>query len=285
MDIFTVINCVVNGLMMFTSTTGNFFVLFAIVASSSLHSASNVFLCNLAVSDLLVGFAMQPVYIAYELVTKSRPFLTITARLLFGVCCGVSLCSMTALSVDRFLTLHYHLLYPNMMTQKRALCVSFSLWFIAIALSAFSLWHGSQAVLAIAILICVIVSCFSYVRIYQIVRHHRSVIHSQQVSVQRVSTSLAIKSAINTFIYFICMVFCYFPMFTSMLIYTINPGVSSEYWTITNTFVFMNSSLNPLLYCWRLRELRSAVSKKMRKMLCKQTDETPRIPVFTLQPK
>ncbi len=36
------------------------------------------------------------------------------------------------------------------------------------------------------------------------------------------------------------------------------------------TVVFMNSSINPFLYCWRLSELRTAVVKTARKMFCAQ---------------
>ena len=44
-------------------------------------------------------------------------------------------------------------------------------------------------------------------------------------------------------------------------------------WHFADTAVFMNSSINPFLYCWRLRELRTAVVKTARQMLCKQTEE------------
>ena len=39
------------------------------------------------------------------------------------------------------------------------------------------------------------------------------------------------------------------------------------------TLVFFNSCINPFLYCWRLHELRTAVVKTARKMLCKETEE------------
>jgi len=44
-------------------------------------------------------------------------------------------------------------------------------------------------------------------------------------------------------------------------------------WNFAYTAVFMNSSINPLLYYWRLRELRTAVAKTTRQMLCKKREE------------
>ena len=36
----------------------------------------------------------------------------------------------------------------------------------------------------------------------------------------------------------------------------------------TGTLVLLNSSLNPLLYCWKIREVRQAVKDTMRELLC-----------------
>ena len=34
-------------------------------------------------------------------------------------------------------------------------------------------------------------------------------------------------------------------------------------WKLSSTVVFMNSALNPFIYCWRLREIRTAVKKSL----------------------
>ena len=69
-ETIVIINCVFNSLLMLISIVGNALVLAAILKTPSLRSPSTVFLCSLAVSDLLVGFVVQPVYIASELVTS-----------------------------------------------------------------------------------------------------------------------------------------------------------------------------------------------------------------------
>ena len=277
MDSLTVINVFLNALLMIISVVGNVVVLAAILKTPFLRSPAFTFLGSLAMSDLFVGLVMQPVYIAHEL--NPDRLLGLTANVLFGKGCGVSLCTMTAISVDRLLALHYHMRYPNMMTRKRAIYASTAIWFIAFILSCLSLWHRSHAVLAVATATCILVSTFCYMRIYKIVRQHHSQIYSQQLAVQSVSSEhnlnllKSTRSAINTFIYYISMIVCYFPMFTSMLIYAINPRLRSNLWTLANTVVFMNSSINPILYCWRVRELRAAVYKTLPKMLSKQTEE------------
>ena len=77
----------------------------------SLRSPSTIFLCSLAVSDLLVGFVVQPIYIGFRL--NPGPELEHLAYILASLGCSVSLCTMTAM--DRFMALHFHLRYPDMM--------------------------------------------------------------------------------------------------------------------------------------------------------------------------
>ena len=274
------INCVINAPLMLISIIGNALVLVALLRTPPLRSPFTVFLCSLAVSDLLVGLLVQPIYIAHEL--KPGPLLLISVHMLFNTGCVVSLCTMTAISVDRFLALHYHMRYSNFVTEKRATHASVMIWLITILASCLSLWHNSHAVLAVGIVVCLLISAFSYIRIYLIARHHQLQINAQQQAMQSTNTdqinvnmarSKTSRSAVNTFIYYICMILCYLPMFISMTIYVIDPTLSSKKWTFANTVVFMNSSLNPILYCWRLCELRVAVRTTVQQLLCKQTGQ------------
>ena len=81
------------------------------------------------------------------------------------------------------------------------------------------------------------------------------------------------RSALNTSIYYICMILCSFPMFTSLLLLGMKPKLERQEWDLTMNMIFMNSSINPILYCWRLRELRRAVLKISKQLLSKQTEE------------
>ncbi|CAH3113776.1 unnamed protein product, partial [Pocillopora meandrina] len=114
-------NCILNVPLMLLSIIGNALVLVAILRTPSIRSPSVIFLCNLAVSDLLVGLVVQPVYVAAEIARTVRA-LSQAAETVGFAGCGVSLATMTAITVDRFLALHYHLQYPNLITTSRAIC-------------------------------------------------------------------------------------------------------------------------------------------------------------------
>ena len=170
---FVVTTCLLNGLLMLLTIMGNVLVLTAMSTTPSLRSSSTIFLCSLAVSDLLVGFVVQPIYIGFRL--NPGPELEHLAYILVSLACSVSLCTMTAISVDRFMALHFHLRYPDMMTNKRAVNISLSLWFLACTTSCIRLWNVTYAklVMAVGIAICFMISTPLYIKIYQIARKHQ----------------------------------------------------------------------------------------------------------------
>ena len=135
---FVVTACLLSGLLMLLTIMGNVFVLTAMLITPFLRSLSTIFLCSLAASDLLVGFVVQSIYIGFRL--NPGPELEHLAYILVSLACSVSLCTMTAISVDRFMALHFHLRYPDMMTNKRAVNISLSLWFLACTTSCIRLY-------------------------------------------------------------------------------------------------------------------------------------------------
>lgn len=167
------------------------------------------------------------------------------------------------------------------MTTQRAVYTSAILWLVTFLLSFLTFWSSNAFYFAssLSIFICLLISTVCYIRIYRIVRRHQLQIHAQQEVMERNSENInqnmlrLSKSAKNTFIFYIVMILSYSPLFTSMCILTMFRNRWTNAWNLTNTVAFMNSSVNPFLYCWRLRELRTAVINTARQMLCKNTEE------------
>ena len=269
-----IVNCAINAPLIVTSIIGNTLVLAAILKTPSLRSPSTILLCSLAVSDLLVGLIVQPVYIAYRL-TRNVSLDHALSIMAFSVC-GVSLLTMTAISVDRFLALYYHMRYPNLMTTRRAMYALATAWVLCFLLSLiyFRNERAYYLALAVSVVVCLFTCSVCYVRIYRIVRQHQRHIDAQQQAVEsNPNMQRSTKSAVNTFIYYVVMVLCYTPLLISMLLSAISPDKWTKTLILAETVVFMNSSINPFLYCWRLHELRTAVIKTARQILCKETEE------------
>lgn len=272
-----IINCVVNAPLMLMSILGNYLVFIAIWRTVSLRSPSMMFICSLAVSDLLVGLIVQPLYIANLLITAR--LLKILSSMMAFAACGVSLGTMAAISFDRYLALHYHMRYTVVMTSSRAIFALITTWATTFLLSCVIFWNPStfMAIIALLIIVYLIISAYFYIRIFKIVRRHQIQIRRQESSPQTpnafaLNQKSLNKGAFNTFVFYISTILCYLPRFISVP-FSDPHTYDKTAWIFADTLIFLNSSINPALYCWRLRDLRTAVLKILRAMFYRQTEE------------
>lgn len=278
-----VVNCAVNIVLALTSIIGNTLVLHAVWKTPTLRSPSMFLLCGLALSDLAVGAVAQPLFITNDLITLYRQsgapihmslFLNIYNMLGFSLC-GISLCTVAAISVDRLLAIQKSLLYPSIVTIPRVSRLLVVIWTACVILASTQFWHQKSLLIFMGTVICVClcISTISHVKIYQTVRHHR---HAIQIQLQAVGSNTGNannmsglkKSAFNAFIVFLVLLICYCPYLVVYVIssfYSINDFLARS---LASTIVFTNSSLNPFLYCWRLREIRKVVLRTLRKLVC-----------------
>ena len=276
---FVVVNCALNAPFMLVSTLGNTLVLAAIVRTPSIRSPSMVMLGSLATTDFLVGLIAQPLFIADELIMENHVLNALSSMIGFALC-GISLATITAISIDRFIALQYHLRYVTLVTNSRVICSIVAASLIILICSGLRLWDNVGFHLLFAILtgVCLVISTLCYIKIYQIVQRHRVQIRSQEQAtkshiIQNRTEKMRLKqSALNTFVFYIFMIVFYFPSYIFLFLFGISYSTWKTEWTISTTVVFMNSSLNPILFCWRIRQLRVAAVKTARDMSCTTTD-------------
>ena len=276
---FVVVNCALNAPFMLVSTLGNTLVLAAIVRTPSIRSPSMIMLASLATTDFLVGLIAQPLFIADELIMKNHVLNALSSMIGFALC-GISLATITAISIDRFIALQYHLRYATLVTNSRVICSIVAASLIILICSGLRLWDNVGFHLLFAMLtgVCLVISTLCYIKIYQIVQRHRVQIRSQEQAtkshvIQNRTEKMRLKqSALNTFVFYIFMIACYSPSYILLFLFGISYSTWKTEWTISTTVVFMNSSLNPVLFCWRIRQLRIAAVKTARDMLCTTTD-------------
>ncbi|XP_078381488.1 adenosine receptor A2a-like [Oculina patagonica] len=257
--------CVIHAIICFTALFGNSALLITIWKTPSLHSATNILLASLAVSDFAVGLLVQPMFIGNMLSGEHTLFQL--GDILGTLLTIVSFIIITAIAVDRLLALQLHLRYRAVVTPFRATWVVVSIWVFTGIFTSSCLWYSTLCdTVPSFVFLCLLAGNFGvYLKIYLIVRRHQRQIHhhphhhqQQEESVIRRVLRLK-KTVFNTFIVFILLLFCYLPYSIVFKMFLVGirlwPGV---YYT-TTTLIFLNSSLNPLLYCWRDREIRTAV--------------------------
>lgn len=273
-------NCIVNAITLFIATPGNTIILVSIWRTQSLHSPSNALLFSLSLTDFLVGTVTQPLYIIsrlYFLVTGEdapRALLysfDVTSSLLSGV----SFITATLISIDRFLVLFLHLRYHYIVTNNKIIVSIFGSWLLS-AIWGYT-WTQNLRVFYLLGFISS-TTCFSlivlmYFKIYRVIRRHRKDIHNQthfQVSKSstRVNFTSYTRSVLNTFIVCLVLFLCYFPyLCTAAAIELTGNSVTKKMsLEVSGTIIFINSSLNPFVYFWRVREFRSAIKETLKRI-------------------
>ena len=110
-----------------------------------------------------------------------------------------------------------------------------------------------------------------YIKIYFTVRRHKNQIQVQQVHNAAPTGEIAnfaslIKSAIGMFCVYLVFLVCYLPNFICFATITIYDQsiVLNRFLLFSFSLVSLNSSLNPVIYCWKIRYIRYAIMNILR---------------------
>ena len=270
---------VLNALLSITAFLGNALILAALRKESSLHPPSKLLLRSLATTDLCVGLISEPLYVTNLMSVVNEHWnicrYVLTARSVIDpIFCGVSLLTLTAISVDRLLALLLGLRYRQVVTLKRTYVFVITFWVVNTIFSTMYLLNVVITIWYVIIteLLCLVTSVFFYTKIFLKLRHHQNQVQGQQQPNQTNRLNIArYRKAVSSSLWLQqTLVACYLPHSITMA-FVYNNGLTlpvSRTLQYTITLVFLNSSLNPILYCWKIDEVRQAVKDTIRQVLC-----------------
>ena len=282
-----VANCFFNAFLLFTALVLNIITIQALRKISSFPKPLKTLLLSLAVSDLGVGLLVHPLNIVHlvmniEQNTNNRLYIMVyKAKLISShLLCAASFLGIIALTVDRFLAIHLHLRYQEFVTHKRVVTVVISVWVWCSCFSLFALNRALENVVAIITTtigaVCLTTTGLIYCKIYSIVRHHTNQIHALQLQPvgQNQNGELANaarlkKTALATFYVYVVFVVCFLPFLCVKVAYQIygESELRLHLFYYSMTLVYLNSSLNPLIYCWKMRHIRQTVMDILRNVI------------------
>ena len=129
-----VTNCIFNVFLFYTAIALNIITIQALRKTSSLPRTLKTLLLSLAASDLGVGLLAHPVFVAYLIIqiqqnTSDNAYGTVFttfSALQKNILACASFFSVVAITVDRFLAIHLHLRYQELVTHKRVITVVIS---------------------------------------------------------------------------------------------------------------------------------------------------------------
>ena len=276
-----VTNCVINGFSSFTATMLKLVTIYVIAKTSPLPKPLKTLLLSLAVSDLGVGLLVQPFYIALminQFQGNNRNCATSTAfAILMSMFSCTSFLGVKSLIVDRFLAIRLHLRYQDLVTHNRVVAVVISMWvfgFFPSLLAVLIPQTMASKILGVISFFCFVITAFFNCKIYSTVKGYTNQVQPLQTqeatqTAETTNMTLFRKSALGTFCIYLVFLICFLPL---IVIY-VAPMISGSSVATKNlafygmTLMFLNSSLSPLIYCWKMRHIRLAVMKILRKVL------------------
>ena len=276
--------CILNANLSYTATILNIVTIYAIVKTSSLSKNFKTLLLSLAVSDLGVGLLAQPMFAAHIMDSKqNNETMNKSYKAIFNafhapthIFISASLFSVTALCADRYLAIYLHLRYQELVTHKRVTIAVTSIWVFIALTSLLSFWISTNimfAYYAIRNFSCIITATSLSVKLKQTLRHHKTQIQIPQEA-QNHLVERNRKSAMASLYVYLVFIVCYLPSICVLItIATISePRNDLQHLNFyTLTLVFLNSTLNPLIYCWKLKQIRKTVTGKLRDVFSRHT--------------
>jgi len=261
-----------NTVLCVTAFLGNTLILLALKKVTSLHPPSKLLYRNLAATDLCVGFIVEPLGVISSIATVTGRwnicrYAFVANYVTSYVLCGVTLSTVAVISLDKLLALLMGLRYRHFVTLKKTYLTVTALWLLLVGCTALHFWNHTFTTLlsSVFISLCLVLSTASFAKIFYVLRHQQihvqNQIHQGQSSDANLLNMARYRKAVSSALWVqLTLVICYLPInivnaFVIEVSYS-SVVIAKEYaWTL----VYLNSTLNPILYCWKMNEVRQAV--------------------------
>lgn len=262
----------------------NLLVISALWKASSIPSTLRKLFINLAFSDLAVGLIPQ---LTDGVINATMLKMAAAENHNFDVFCPIiftiyhfsvfllasaSFFTVITMALDRFLTIYLHLRYHDLVTSNRVTTVLVVLWLTSGICATVSITVLHHFIVAVTVeLYGLLVSTAIFIYLFRVVKYHQNMM-PRQCALEKGKTTEQLrqkKSFVNAALVYVLFLVCYVPnLCCAIALLADNFGSSFKVADRVTIFViFLNSSLNPLVYCWRYKEIRKHLKGTLKKIL------------------
>ena len=272
-----VFGAVLTSILPVLSIGGSILLLVVIMKFPQLrHVPSNLLLASLAVSDLLIGVLVQPLYAASCVcaLTKENCSLILSTFLTYATfLLGYSSClNITLITIDRYICIVESLRYLTIFTKTRAIQAIIISWVLSAVLPVMRIIPSFPItvkrffqIIVISSVLLVIIFCYG--KIFRISQHHRRHIVTQLQAVAQGPKRQEFQSAKTVFLVVGAVILSYAPVIAIQLLLSFN--LVNDQVKILHPFAvtlfFANYSVNPLIIFFRSRKLRRFLKKVLKR--------------------
>ena len=265
------------------AVVGNGLVLVAIWRNPALRTPSYILLTGLAITDFCTGLITQPLYITNELTNLLKPSKDYSMTLAIGILCfeyfsNLTILTVTVMSIERWL----HMARQPLVNVHRARVILAALLLLPIPLAAhrlnsgFSFSYKNFVANFSVFLVCFTVTSTAYFKVFRIIRRHQHQVHPNDLPQNFATSAINLekyKKSVFSVLYIIIILYVsYFPFLIHLgllVFYLRNDDLIKLSFNMIAVLIFSSSSLNPLLYLWRMKDIRSGVVQLVKQIFRK----------------
>ena len=266
----SVMTAAVSLVLCLITVPGNILICIAIIKDPyrELCFSFNYFVLQLALSDVIVGIFTEPAFVVWHIREALNYGVMETiwiVHLTYFISCTASLLSLSALTLDRYLTV---VSIRRKLSSRSVARISGMIWLLSLTIPFVYFATGFYLFVFIfantAVITCFVIVTFSYCRIYHKLRvqisRWRSFCHDQ-VAFKAMAMEKQVTRAFNLILGF--FILCLIP--SCIMIYTINLCDACDctliHWLRDLQFLLtlVNCSINQFLYAWRMPNFRKAI--------------------------
>ena len=270
----------------------NALIIAAMWKNQSLKTPSYILLRALAFTDLCTGLIAQPFYVAAELIClessleikKQISFLVPAVAISAG--CGVyftslSLSLITLMSIERWL----HMTRRALLTVRRSYFIATMVPLLLTPIAVFSILYvvtkTYRLVLSIILFFllsfCIISTSIAYFKVFQIIRRHQRQIQANEPAQNFSHPSINLEKYKRSVFSMLYILGASYISFLPLLIFIglsfwFNHHQIELLYIVALMFLFSTSSLNPLIYLWRMNDIRNGVKQLVKQLLCRDNN-------------
>ncbi|CAH3020153.1 unnamed protein product, partial [Porites evermanni] len=228
----------------------NALIIISVKRRKELQRASNILLSSMAVTDLLVGILCVPLSAVLDFVALS-PTVTLT------IC---SVFHLTMIAWERYMAIRKWIDHKVMVTRSLTKKMAIVAWILAIVTFSFGDFLHYLSV-SVMFALCLII--YFYVMVYLGVRK-RKLCQIRQVN-GLVNAKREHRVAMTTVMVTVALILSFFPTILGGILQGIYPVFRQRLAVrVQDTFLHLNSVVNPLIYCYRDCRFRNAVLEILR---------------------